>query len=146
MKRAGRISPIVIVIGICILLVIPIIFVSSKGPANYAVDFMTALGKGDVNTLADLSIIGNDDLEQRKKDWEKTISYGKNYYYTWRVTNAVENTPDSAAVELQMRQNLQINMGKDENKFELPMRKVDGKWKVDVGSMDRSIYPALPRP
>ena len=29
--------------------------------------------------------------------------------------------------------------------FELPMRKVDGQWKIEVGAIDRKMYPGLPR-
>lgn len=146
MKRAGRISPLVVIGVICILLVIPLFFVTQKGPEIVARDFMTALGNGDANKLASLSIIGNDDEPTRVKDWQQSLEVGKHYYFTWRITDVTENTPDTAAVQLQMRRNLQLAMGKDELKYELPMKKVGGAWKVDVGSMDRDIYPALPRP
>lgn len=146
MKRAGRISPLVVVGLVCILLLIPLFIFTQKGPEITAAEFMTALGKGDVDKLAEVSLIGNDDLEKRKKDWLQTIEFGKHYYFTWRITDVVQNSPDTAAVRLQLRRNLQLAMGTDEMPYELPMKKVNGSWKIDVGSMDRDIYPSLPRP
>ena len=145
MKRAGRISPLAVIGVVCILLLIPLFFITQKGPENVAADFMVALGKGDADTLAKLSYLGNDDQATRLKEWQQCIEVGRHYVFTWRITDVTQSTPDSAAIQMQMRRNLQLAMGKDEMKFELPMRKINGAWKVDVGSMDREIYPALPR-
>ena len=139
-------SPLVVVGVICILLLIPLFIITNKGPETTAADFMSALGKGDVDKLAELSLIGNDDLAKRKQDWQQSIAFGKHYYFTWQITDIVQNTPDTAAVRLMLRRNLQLAMGTDEMPYELPMKKVNGKWLIDVGSMDRDIYPALPRP
>lgn len=146
MKRAGRMSPLVVVGLICILLLIPLFIFTKKGPETTAAEFMVALGKGDVDKLAEISLIGNDDLEKRKQDWQQSVQFGKHYYFTWRITDVVQNTQDTAAIRLQLRRNLQLAMGTDEMPFELPMKQVNGKWMVDVGSMDRDIYPSLPRP
>ncbi len=35
--------------------------------------------------------------------------------------------------------------GAYEEKFELPLVKKDGKWKVEVLGLDRRLYPGLPR-
>jgi hypothetical protein len=107
---------------------------------------MEALGRGDVNKLADLGAIHGTTEEQRRALWQKTIERSKHYLFTWRITDAQELDPKTAAVRLQIRRDLQLRRGQDEMKYELPLTKDEkGDWKVDVGSMDRGIYPALPR-
>jgi hypothetical protein len=146
MKTGRRLNPLIVVGVLCLFLLIPLFCASTRGPENYAADFMTALGKGDASKLAELSVIGKNTVDQRREKWSQTVSQSKYYRFTWRVTDVTNITPEKAAVSLQMRRNVGIKMGEDELKYELPMEKVDGKWMVIEDQMDRDIYPFLPRP
>ena len=145
-RRRRRLNPFVIVGVVCILILLPLFCISRKSPGAYAADFMTALGNGDVNKLAELSIIGNDDLATRKKLWQESVDNAKYYTFTWRITNETDLSDTEAAVTLQMRRNLQLKMGEDEEPYQLKLIKKDGEWKVLVDGMNREIYPYLPRP
>ena len=144
MKRSGRVSPLVIIGIICILLIVPLFVVAKKDPGAAAADFLTALGQGDVDKLAQLSVIGGADEAKRKEMWQTTMKRSRHYLFVWRITNVVKNTPDSAVATLDFRRNVQLRMGQDSEKFELPLIKKDGDWKVDVQSMDRAMFPGLP--
>jgi hypothetical protein len=146
MKRAGRINPFVVVGVICAIILIPLLFISKRGPENYASDFLEALGKGNVDQLAQLSVIGNNNLEQRKALWAQTVKDAKYYMFTWRITDVSDISDDRAAVKIQERRNLQLRMGEEEEPHNLTMVKTSDGWKVLVDGMDREIFPFLPRP
>lgn len=145
MKRSGRVSPLIVVGIACLLLIFPLMCASTRGPEYTAAEFMTALGKADVDKLAQTSIIGSASPERTRELWKQTLERGQHYLFTFRVGASTQNTPDTAVVELWLRRNLQLKMGQEEEKFQLPLIKQNNAWKVDVQSMDRNIYPALPR-
>jgi hypothetical protein len=146
MKRAGRISPFAIVGVICVLLIIPLLCASKKGPEYTAAQFMTALGNGDVNGLSKLSSMGNLTEDQMREKWQKTINDSKYYMFTWRITDVTTVSDSTAAIKMQMRRDLKVHLGDDEMPFEIPVVKVNGEWKVPVYQIDREIYPYLPQP
>lgn len=145
MKRTGRPSILAIIGLICLIIIVPVLFMSGRSPETAAQDFMIALSEGNAEKLAKLSVLGNIDEAERRKLWEETLKRGEHYRFAWRITNSSKISEDKYAIELQIKRNLQLKMGESENKFSLPVRKVDGDWKVDVHSMDRDIYPGLPR-
>lgn len=145
MKRTGRPSILAIIGLICLIIIVPILFMSGRTAESTAQDFMIALADGNPDKLAQLSVIGNFDEAKRKQLWEQTLNRSEHYRFAWRISNSTQISPDKYAVELQLRRNLQLKMGQSENKFTLPVRKVEGQWKVDVHAMDRDIYPGLPR-
>ena len=145
MKRSGRFNPFIIVGVICVLILIPLFVVSKRNPENYASDFMVALSTGNADQLANLSIIGNHNLEERRQVWQQTINAGKYYTFTWRISDVTNVSNDRAAVILMVRRNLQTKMGEDETKYELPMQKTNDGWKVVEDQMNRDMYPFLPR-
>jgi hypothetical protein len=139
-------NPIALVGIICLVLLVPLFFASKRGPENTAVDFMSALAKGDVDQLTKLSTIGNLPPDQVHKKWEDAINAAKYYRFAWRITDVSSASDTSAAVEMQLRRNLNTREGEDEMPHELPLVKVNGEWKVPVDQMDRDIFPYLPRP
>lgn len=145
MKRSGRVSPLIVIGVLCFLIIVPLMCASSRGPEYTAAEFMAALGKGDVDKLMKTSVIGSADPSRTRELWAKTLERGKYYLFTWRVVNSVQNTPDTAVVELQIRRNLQLKMGSEEERFQLPLIKDKDGWKVDVQSANRGMYPGLPR-
>ncbi len=146
MKRSGRFNPFIVVGLICVIILVPLFLISKRGPENYASDFMVALSTGNADQLANLSIIGEHNLDERKQLWQQSVDSAKYYTFTWRITDVTSVSNDRAAVILMMRRNLQMRMGADEYKYELPMQKTGDGWKVVVDQMNRDIYPFLPRP
>jgi hypothetical protein len=146
MKRSGRMNPFMIVGVICLIILIPLFLISKRGPESYAAEFLTALGAGDANKLAELSVIGNRTLDEKRKLWQQSVDDAKYYMFTWRITDVSDIADDRAAVKIQERRNLQIKMGEDEEPHQITMVKTSDGWKVLVDGMDRDIYPFLPRP
>ena len=105
---------------------------------------MDALVRGDVNRLVDLSYTTGESKEQLQKEWEfATQQAGKHYNFGWKITSTTEQG-DVGTVNLSVQRNL--GPGSYDENYSLPMKKVDGKWLVDVGGISREMFPALPKP
>ncbi len=146
MKRSGRFNPFIVVGVICALLLVPLFLIGRRGPENYAADFLNALGDGDANRLAEVTVIGNHNFEERKKLWEESLANSKYYTFSWRISDVTKLDDDHSAVTIQERRNLQIRMGEDEDAHMITVIKTNDGWKVLIDGMDREIYPFLPRP
>lgn len=121
-----------------------LLFANQQDPRQVANRFMISLAKGDVNQLCELSYYQGDP-EDLKKQWTfATQTAGKHFLFTWQLKDEKVASPTEAAVQMDFTSNALSSGSYSENK-ELPMVKVDGKWKVDVTAIDRSIYPDLPR-
>ncbi len=145
MRTSGRVNWILILIGALLLTVVGIVATSGESPSVVATKFMVALGKGDTETLTNLSYfnpkISKDEV---KKKWERTVLIGKHYRYLWKVNSDVRPTPDRATVRMTLMRNLDSGSAYDEN-FSLDLLRENGQWLVDVRSISRDMYPALPR-
>jgi len=147
MKRAGRISWVLLIGVVGILVVVGILMVAQESPTTAATRFMTALTKGDVKTLTELTYL--DDATEKdpagiKKQWEFSTDVGKYYTFIWKITGETASGPDAASVKMTIIKNAASPAAYDEP-CDLPMVKVKGRWKVNVRSMWRELYPALPR-
>jgi hypothetical protein len=143
--RAGRINVIgaVVVAGIVALLVM--VMLSGEGPATAGGRFMVALEKGDVKTLVDMSYSDGISKEELQKKWEYgTQVVAPHYRFVYTVNGASETSNDTASLRMTLTRDVD-NPSAFEEKFELPLKKKDGRWLVDVFSIDRRMYPGLPR-
>ncbi len=145
-KRSGRVNIGAIFASIVAIMIGIVIIFSQDSPRAAGTRFMDALARHDVAAVSSMSVLGKDDPETIKKKWDRAINIvGFHYGFAWTITGEVKSTDTSAAVRMQLERNIQAG-GSYEEKFELPMIKVDGKWKVDVGGLDRRIFPGLPQP
>jgi hypothetical protein len=145
MKRAGRVNILTVAVLACVVVIFSMFFIGRENIGSVGAKFMSALAKGDVDTLTDLSYLGNKDKEDMKKQWEfaaKDVS--KQYTFEWRVTGARELSEKAGSVSLMVSRNL-FSGSTYEEKFELPMIRVNGRWLVNVSGISRDMYPALPR-
>lgn len=117
---------------------------AGASPASVANDFMIALAKGDAKGLAKLGYMAGMTPEQEEKIWAQTIERGEYYRFGWHIKSASEANEEKASVVMDFMKNADLPGGYPED-FQLPMVKVDGKWKVDVHGIPRELYPALPR-
>lgn len=145
MKTAGRVSPLLILGLASILGLALLMFQSGSTPAGVAAEFMTALGRGDVDDLVRLSYAPGRDKAELKKEWAFTVNEaGQHYRFAYRILNSKQADPQTASVSLHVFRNADLDSSYGE-KFELPMVKVDGDWKVDALGLNREMYPGLPR-
>lgn len=142
-RRSGRIS-FVLLAGICSLALLGFLLLSGgKSPRGAAGEFMTALARGDVDKLTELSSIQNKDKEQIRKDWEQSLHYGKNYLFFWTI-DAMSQSGDTATAKLGVTKN-PLSPSAYADHYELQLKKEGSDWKVDVTQMSRDMYPYLPR-
>ncbi len=145
MRRSGRFSPVSFLAVIAIAMVVIVFVFSKQSLSNVGGQFMDALARGDVNKLTDLTYLGGEPSDQIQKKWEfATQVAGKHYSFRWAINSEVQIDPNDGTVRLQVERNAGSGSSYPEN-YELPMVKVDGKWKVDVNGISREMYPALPR-
>lgn len=144
MKRRGRINLIVAIGALGVVVIGLFLFLAQESPATAANRFMVALAKGDVPQLMESSFYDGD-RENLRKQWDFATGVAGTYYrFSWRILNTVNSDSRNASVDMFVWRNATSPMTFEE-RFQLPMVRVDGQWKVDIKSVSRKLYPALPR-
>lgn len=143
MRRAGRVSPLFlgVIVGVAALVIL--LFFGQESPSAAASKFMDALARGDVKTLTDTSIVEGKSKEDVRKDWEFTTKVSRHFLFRWKITSFNQVTDDTATVKVQVERNL--GNGSYEENYGLPLRKIDGGWKVVASGISREMFPGLPR-
>jgi hypothetical protein len=144
-KKAGGVNWLII-LAVAALGALALVFVmSGDTPQTVANRFMTALAKGDVDTLVELSEASGKTDEELRQDWEFAVKRaGPHYRFRWHVLSSKEADAQTSAVSMWLWRNA-MSSGSYEEKYAIPLTKVDGKWKVLVRELNREIYPGLPR-
>ncbi len=144
-RRSGRASWLSIA-GIVGLVVVVLMFaLSGESSEAASVRFMNALSKGDVKTLTAMSDMPGLSEAEIEKQWEYTTKVaGPHYIFIYKITSSLSANDQTSMVRMMISRNVDRD-GSYEEKFELPLVKKDGKWKVEVRALDRRIYPGLPR-
>jgi hypothetical protein len=146
-KKGGRISLVLILAIIAVLIGVSVMYATTSGdsPESAGSKFMSALAKGDVDQLTDLSYVVNATPADIHQKWDFAChTAGPYYHFKWRANGAIIADQDTAALKIWYTKDANAR-GSYEDTFELPLIRVNGHWKVDVSSMDHSIYPAMPR-
>lgn len=146
MRRAGRVSPLLLVVVLGLAAVVVILFMGQKGPTETASRFMDALARGDYETLAKTSVVSGKTEAQLVDEWKFTTQVaGKHYSFRWSITSSRVVDDKTGDVKLQVERN--YGPGSYEENYGLPMLKdANGDWKVDAGGISSEMYPGLPRP
>ncbi len=145
MRRAGRVSPLLLGVVVAIVALVVILFLGQKGPAETGSRFMDALARGDVDGLVATSYAPGKSQDELRKDWEfATKSVAKHYMFYWKVTSSSQTNDTDAVVRLAVQKN--YGPGSYDENYGLPLHKVEGDWRVDATGISREMYPALPRP
>lgn len=144
-KRSGRISYLTIILGVFVLALIFIVAIAGESPSTTGAKFMSALAEGDVDKLMELSYLdGSTDDELREK-WEYTTKVvGPHYIFQFNIEDSVKQSDDKAVVRMELIRNYGSSSAYPD-RYELELRKIGDKWMISVASMDRAIYPGLPR-
>lgn len=141
MKQSGSVNWMVIVGLIGVVVITGLMFVGGDSATPAGSRFMIALGTGDVDTLAEVSYIPDKSKEEIRKDWESTTKLTKYVLFKYKFLGEDRVADDQATIRMDV---MKPSTGYDE-KFSLPMRKIDGEWKVEVRGLSRQLYPFLPR-
>lgn len=140
-----RISPLTFFAVFIFAVLIGAFVFAGQSVSHVGVQFLDALARGDVDKLTDLSDIPGRSREEIRKEWDFAVNTaGKYYRFEWKLDEGNEISPGLGSVRCQIRRNAD-NPGSYDEKFELPMHKVDGKWKVAVAEVSADVFPALPR-
>lgn len=117
----------------------------NDGPQQAGGRFMDALARQDEKALSQLSHVSGQTPEQMEQRWKGLVEGPAKYYrFYWKIVTTTQASPESASVQMMVERD-QGAASSFEEKFELPMIKVEGKWKVDLRRVDRRLYPFLPR-
>jgi hypothetical protein len=123
MKLAGRVSVLAVLAIFAVIVggAVIVLLTTGESPESAATSFLSALAKGDINELTNLSYMANQSPEEVKKKWDFAENVAGPYYrFAYRVTGSNQADANDAV-------------------------KVGDKWKVDVRSVNIELFPALPR-
>jgi hypothetical protein len=148
-RKSGRFSILGLGAVAIVSMIIASIFLAKEDPSSIGGQFMDALARHDVAKLTELSYVSSSDPkvadEEKKRlqgEWDFSVNMaGKHYPFMWRITGSNSSTDTTSSVTVQVTRG---GPGGMDEKFELPMEKQNGKWFVDVGSISRMMFPALP--
>ncbi|MBC8064912.1 MAG: DUF4878 domain-containing protein [Chlorobia bacterium] len=144
MKRSGRASLVVVIMAALVAAVAGLFLLAGESPTAVTGKFLTALAKGDAKTLASLSFMDGLPEAEIEKKWQETHDASKFWTFAYQIQDSNEQDANTATVRLQWIKNAMSGSAYEE-KYELPLLKVGGKWKVDVRGISREMYPSLPR-
>ncbi|MCW5937011.1 MAG: hypothetical protein KIT11_06885 [Fimbriimonadaceae bacterium] len=145
MLRTGRTNWIVVALTALIVVIVGLLFFVGESPTTTTNRFFIALAKGDSAELAEVTVFSPPkSKEEAKAAWDKTFEYSRHYRFVWKITGHTNPAPDRATVRFKFVKNALRGSAYEEN-YDIDLLKVDGKWKVAVDSVDREIFPALPR-
>lgn len=120
-------------------------------PEKAVNQFLLALAKKDVDRLVELSYWEGspDGLRQQ---WDFCVNKAaKHYVFLWKLISTHKVSNDRAAVRVTIlefrssRGQLVYGTEVQPGGMEVPVLRVDGRWKVDLMSLSRRFYPFLPR-
>jgi hypothetical protein len=147
--RAGRVHWFtLLIVGLAAVFVVGALLLtlfSGGTPTGSGAKFMNALANGDAEQLTELSHIDGRSEDQIRKGWEYAVKVaGPHYRFRWQVVSESKPSDDEAMVLLKVWRNA-VRVDSYDERFQLPMLRIDGKWKVDVRGISREMYPGLPR-
>ncbi|MCH8273755.1 MAG: hypothetical protein IH851_03110 [Armatimonadetes bacterium] len=154
-QRGGlRLNPIVAfgVLGLLVAVALMILTFRGDTPEAAAEAFMQALAAKDVDALVELSYL-EEPIAPLDEQWDFCVNdAGKNHVFMWEWIGSLRWLgEDRAAVKVIMMEfrvafpNPVLGTQPEPDGVEIPLVLHEGKWKVDLGSLTRRLFPALPR-
>ena len=148
-RQSGKISLLGLGGAAIVAMIVASLFLAKEGPAAVGGQFMDALARRDVDKLTELTYIQSTDPKEiegeRKRihdQWDFSVNVaGQHFPFLWRATSSSSSTDTSATVTVMFTRGTPDGY---EEKYELPLEKVNGKWFVNVSSISRAMFPALP--
>jgi hypothetical protein len=144
MNRSGRVSLPLIILVVVAVAAVAIFLLAGESPSGVASKFLIALARKDAKEVAALSYMGPIDEAEKVKRWQKTLEATKYWRFNYAITDTSQQDANNATVRMKWIKAADQG-GAFEEKYELPMVKKDGNWKVDVRAISREMYPSLPQ-
>lgn len=142
---SGKVHWLTVAVLVALVAVIGLLFFSKESPAVNGSKFMIALAAGDAKTLTQYSHMPGRTPQEIEAKWKyATEVVSPHYFFAWRIIDTQISGPESATVKMDIVRDV-MGPSSFPEKFELPLTKVNGVWKVDVSRVDRKLYPGLPR-
>ncbi|MFI5385301.1 MAG: hypothetical protein ACHQ50_04185, partial [Fimbriimonadales bacterium] len=127
-----------------VVLVAVLFLTGGPTPRAAAAEFMSALTKGDVDKLTELSYVQNRTKDQIHQEWAEAVKYSQSYIFFWDISSTQQTGATSAVVHVNLTPDPSSESAYVQPK-PLQLVKVDGAWKVEVAEITRDMYPYLPR-
>ena len=146
MRQSGRIS--LLLVGIVTLVIVGVLLVMVFGkdsPTTVTTRWFNALATGDAKTAAAESYMQDNTQDQLEQKWDRTLNVVAPYYrFRWQVLSESIADDKTAAVNIFIWKDA-LNPSTYEERYGIPLIKVDGEWKVDLAGVPREMFPGLPR-
>ena len=126
-----------------VLAVIAMFFFTGESATTAGARFMAALSDRKVDTLTDMSYVEGASREEIEKAWKKCTDANMYYRFMYDLKGADSPKNDEALVRVALLKN--VTSTSYEEVYTLKMFKKSGGWKIDVATLNRDIYPWLPR-
>ena len=113
---------------IVILVVVNALFNSPKAVAN---KFMKGLSEGDADKIMKVIYYDEDDTDEDEAEEaiEKICEYMEDQDFEYEFVKVTSKSKKSAKVKFK------VTVDDDDEKITIPLKKVDGKWKVNMDKM-----------
>ncbi len=146
MLRAGKVSPLVVlgVAGVLGLTGMLFFLQGRETPGVRVHKFFTGLAKGNVDEVMAVSKFGDQPDETVRKKWEVCLHRAEYFRFYWKILETFNPSADEAIVAINIYTGAAANEA-TEKRYQIPMIKDNGEWFVDAQSLNRDIFPALPR-
>lgn len=142
-RTLGRINIIILFGALGLIAIASLLFFAKESPETAAVQFMDALARKDVDRLVQLSFLDSP-TTPLKQQWDECVNiYAKHFNFVWELKTSLRNSADRATVRVEYYKFQGAAAGL-EGPFELPLIEIDGEWKVDLSSLSKEFFPALP--
>ncbi|MBA3725209.1 MAG: hypothetical protein H0W86_01850 [Armatimonadetes bacterium] len=145
LQRGSARMNLIVVLGIAGLAAILLLLtLTQQSPQEATNEFMEALATKNVNRLAEMSYLESP-RTPLKEQWDVAVNErAKNFVFIWHFESSRQPSPEEAVVRLTLVE-FRGPEPKDSEPYEIPLLKRDGQWKVDLASLTRKFFPALPR-
>jgi len=139
-----RLDVFFVLLSILVLGGLAVYVLQQQTPEKTAEEFLQALAKKDIEKLVQLSYLENPSAPLRGQ-WDFCVNHAaKNYIFIWNYVNSQRIDEERAAVKVEFMIFHGIEPSYEEP-IEIPIILRDGKWKVDLNSLSRKFFPALPK-
>lgn len=142
-KGAVRINVIIVAGVLGLVAIFFLLFSGSQSPEAAANQFMESLATKDVDRLVELSYLEGADPPLRDQ-WDLCVNRGaKHFVFMWQFLGSERVSEDDFVMKVVLMV-FRGPMGAEGDVVSLPLRRIDGKWKVVLNGLDRTFFPYLP--
>lgn len=143
-NRGGIRINVVVVAGVLgLLAMLFLVFAGTQSPEAAAQQFMESLATKDVDRLVELSYLEGADPPLREQ-WDRCVNHAaRNFVFMWQFLGSERVSEDEYVIKVVLMV-FRGPMGAEGDVVNLPLKRINGQWKVVLNGLDRSFFPYLP--